>query len=329
MIKKAKNRAKNGFLRAVKLPVLGLLYRKIYSFPVNKKLKEFKLSDLIVTVEPSNVCNSACVMCPYPKMTRPKKAMPMDLFKKIVDDCVSHGVYKFNLNFYNEPFLDPAIFERIKYLESKGVRIQLFSNGSVLNGEIINKIIESGLNDIRFSVDGVKKETYEKIRKGLDFNKTVSNILKLIERKKELGSPSPCVAVVFVRSKDNEGEQEEFKKFWHGRADKIIISFDDNRNDTADISLMKKPSAKAYPCLRLWRELVVMSDGRVALCCIDFDGSVVVGDFAKQTLEEIWDGEKFAEIRRKHMRFEAGEIPLCRKCFHPYRMNVTSWWRKN
>lgn len=329
MIKKARNQIKNGFLKAISLPVFGVLYRKIYSFPIKKKLKNFRLSDLIVTIEPSNICNSACVMCPYPKMTRPKKAMPMELFKKIVDDCVSQGVNKFNLNFYNEPFLDPMIFDRIKYLESKGVRTQLFSNGSVLDGDKIDKIIESGLNDVKFSVDGVKKETYEKIRKGLNFEKTVSNILALINRKKELKSLSPCVSVVFVRSAGNMEEEEEFKKFWNGRADKIVVSFDDNRNDTADISSVKKSSAKAYPCLRLWRELVVTSDAKVALCCVDFDGSAVVGDFSKQTLEEIWNSEKFVKIRKKHLLYKTDEIPLCRKCFHPYRMNVTSWWRKN
>ena len=68
------------------------------------------------------------------------------------------------------------IFERIEYLKSKNVRIQLFSNGSVLDDNKIDRIIESGLNDIRFSIDGVKKETYEKIRKGLNFEKTISNI---------------------------------------------------------------------------------------------------------------------------------------------------------
>ena len=192
---------------------MGFFYRKIYDIAINKKLKKFKLSDMIVTIEPSNVCNSACLMCPYPKMTRPKEVMSMELFKRIVDDCVQNGISKFNLNFYNEPFLDPMIFERIEYLKSKNVRIQLFSNGSVLDDNKIDRIIESGLNDIRFSIDGVKKETYEKIRKGLNFEKNYLKYFKTYRKKKELKSSSPCVAVVFVRSADNEGEQGEFKSF--------------------------------------------------------------------------------------------------------------------
>ena len=327
MIKNIRNKIKDSFFGAINLPIMGFFYRKIYDIAINKKLKKFKLSDMIVTIEPSNVCNSACLMCPYPKMTRPKEVMSMELFKRIVDDCVQNGISKFNLNFYNEPFLDPMIFERIEYLKSKNVRIQLFSNGSVLDDNKIDRIIESGLNDIRFSIDGVKKETYEKIRKGLNFEKTISNILKLIERKKELKSSSPCVAVVFVRSAGNEGEQGEFKKFWADKADKIIVSFDDNRNDTSNF-FAGRNFKKAYPCLRLWTEMVVMSDGKVALCCIDYDGSIVVGDFNNQSLQEIWHNDRFIKIREKHLSYVADEIPLCKKCAHPYRMNITSWWRK-
>jgi len=131
MIRNAKYKMKDIFLKTVNMPLSGFLYRKIYSKAVKRGVNNFKISDLIVTIEPSNTCNSSCVMCPYPKMTRPKTVMPMDLFKKVVDECVSNGINKFNLNFYNEPFLDPMIFERIEYLKLKGVRIQLFSNGSV------------------------------------------------------------------------------------------------------------------------------------------------------------------------------------------------------
>lgn len=326
MIKSAESKLKDYFFTLARLSVLSFLYRKIYSVSIKNKIKNFKLSDIIVTIEPSNVCNSKCVMCPYPKMTRPKKAMPMDLFKKIVDDCVQNGIINFNLNFYNEPFLDPMIFERIRYLKTKNVRVQLFSNGSILNDEKINEIIKSGLNDIRFSVDGAKKETYEKIRKGLDFEQTTANILRLIETKKKLKSSSPRVAVVFVRSSDNKGEQEIFKKFWKGKADKVIVSFDDNRNDTSD-GFLKNGRMTAYPCRKLWGEMVAISDGKAVLCCVDFNGSVVLGDFNKQSISEIWSSPKFKQIREKHLAFKADEMPLCKKCAHPYRMNVSSWWR--
>ena len=55
-----------------------------------------------------------------------KKVMGIELFKKIVDDCFSEGIRNFNLNFYNEPFLDPLLFERVKYMKSKGLKVSFF-----------------------------------------------------------------------------------------------------------------------------------------------------------------------------------------------------------
>ncbi len=321
------NLAKEIFYKTVSFPLFGPLYRKIYSANIRKKLDGFRISDLIVTIEPSNFCNSRCFMCPYPAMTRKKETMPMELFKKIVDDCRSCGITKFNLNFYNEPFLDNLIFDRIKYIKSKEGKVQFFSNASVMTEEKIDRILNSGLNNIKFSVDGAKKETYEKIRKGLDFDRTVGNILRLVERKKELGA-GPVISVVFTRSKLNEGELEEFKNFWSDRVDKVIISYDDNRNKTSDFFESHSGGPTAYPCRRLWTELVVISSGKVVLCCVDADGSVIFGDFNKQGLMEIWNEKRYEEARNLHLGFMADKIPLCKTCVHPYRLNLRSWWRR-
>lgn len=320
------NLLKNLSFSAVYLPGINHIYRKIYKKQIVKKLREFKLSDLIISIEPSNVCNSKCAMCPYQKMTRQKETMAMDLFRKIVDDCVKNGIEKFNLNFYNEPFLDPLIFERIAYLKSNGLKVKLYSNGSVVDAEKTEKIIKSGLDEIIFSVDGAKKETYEKIRIGLDFDATVSNILCLIKRRNESGLKIPRILVAFVRQDINKNEIKDFQEFWKDKADKIIIAFDDNRNETSPFFKNGEINLMAFPCRKLWTELVVMSNGKVPLCCIDCDGKVALGDFKTQTLAEIWNSAGFQKVRDWHLNFESSRIALCRNCVHSYRMNLRSWW---
>lgn len=323
--------AKNNFLKelsfeSIYLPGVNHIYRKIYAWNISRKLADFKLSDLIISIEPTNVCNSKCAMCPYQKMTRPKETMAMDLFKKIVDDCVKNGIEKFNLNFYNEPFLDLLIFKRISYLKSNGLKVKLYSNGSIVDAEKTEKILKSGLDEIIFSVDGAKKETYEKIRIGLDFNATVSNILRLIKRKNESGLKTPRILVAFVRQDINKNEVKDFQEFWEDKADKTIIAFDDNRNETSPFFKNGMINLTAFPCKKLWTELVVMSNGKIPLCCIDCDGKVILGDFKTQTLAEIWNSAGFKKIRDWHLNFKSGWIALCRNCVHSYRMNLRSWW---
>lgn len=323
--------AKNKFLKEMAFgiayfPGINALYKKIYINNIFRKLAKFKLSDLMISIEPANICNSRCAMCPYQKMTRPKETMPMELFKKIVDDCIKEGIKNFNLNFYNEPFLDPLIFERIQYLKSKNLRASLYSNGSVVNEAMAEKILESGLDEINFSFDSIRKETYEKIRIGLNFKETLDNILNLIKKKKGFGLKRPRIRVVLVKQELNKDEVEDYKNFWKGKADMIVIGTDDNRNETSELFGSLRKKTIPFPCRKLWREMVVMSDGKIPLCCIDYDGKVILGDFKIQTLREIWESEKFKKIRELHLNFQADKIPVCVSCLHPYRMNLRSWW---
>jgi len=319
---------KNNFLKNVdfdfiNFPIIHSFYKKIYRNHINKKLNNFKLSDLMISTEPSNICNAKCIMCPYQKMTRKKEIMPMSFFKEIVDNCLMYGVKDFNLNFYNEPFLDPFIFERIKYLKSKGVRAQLFSNGSLVDSEKIEQIFKSGLDEIIFSIDSLKKETYESIRRGLVFEKTINNILNLIKRKKDLGLEKPKIKLNFVKQKLNEAELKEFRSFWVDKVDKIYVSLDDGRNEIPELFENDKKNLTSFPCVRLWHELIVMSNGKVPLCCMDYDGKIILGDFNTQSLKEIWGGDNFKKIRQLHLDFKADKIHLCKKCVSPWRRNIS------
>jgi len=314
------------FLWFVHTPPFSWIYKTWYSKIIKNKLKNFKLSNLYVSIEPYNLCNAQCVMCPYQKMIRPKVKMSMQLYRKIIDDCLENGIESVNLNFYNEPFLDNLIFERIEYAKSKEIKVSLFSNGSVLNKEIIDQILDSGIDEIDFSFDGFSKKTYEQIRVNLNFEKTRDNILGLIEERNKRGLNKPKITMIFVKSDKNIGEVNDFKNFWKDKADVVGFSQDDNRNQTLDLSKFKTKKSIAYPCRKPWSELIVMSDGRVPLCCVDCDGSIILGDLNNQTISDVWNNEKFRKIRQLHLSYQADQIPICRNCLHLYRLNARSWF---
>lgn len=323
-----KDWAKNLVYSAINTPPFDSIYRLFYNRAVQRRLNDLKLKDLMVVFEGFNGCNARCVMCPYKIMTRPKVVMPMELFKKVADDCVTHGVKVFDLNFYNEPLLDPLLFDRIKYLKERGVTVKFFSNGSVMDEKKVDGLLSSGLDMVNFSVDGASREVYEKIRVGLNYDRMIRNINWVLDERKKRGLTRPKINLVYTRQNLNFDEVEDFKKMWEGKVDKIYWSLDDNRNNTGPLKfgLSVKRAPVAYPCLKLWTELVVMSDGRVALCCIDYDGKVILGDFNKQTLQEIWDSPVYKRIRDLHVNYQADKIQLCKNCLHPWRLNVHSWW---
>ena len=254
-------------------------------------------------------------------MTRPKTAMSMDLYKKIVDDCHDNGIKDLVLNFYNEPFLDKLIFDRIAYAKSKGFIISTFSNGSLLNEETRTKLLNSGINEINFSFDGFSKETYEKIRQGLNFETVRDNILNLVAERNQKNMKTPRITVSYVQSQWNLHEATNFSEFWRNKVDYVGLTTDDNRAGTAEFL----KNNQVFPCRKLWGGLIVISNGQVVLCCVDFDGKVILGDFNNQTLKEIWENDKFKEIRRLHLDFKSDQIELCKNCLNSYRYNARSW----
>ena len=60
--------------------------------------------------------------------------------------------------------------------------------------------------------------------------------------------------------------------------------------------------------------MVILHDGRVVLCCLDFNGMQVVGDVNKNTIEEIWNSESYCKIREDFKKLNYEKYPTCMQC---------------
>ena len=302
---------KRVFVSLIEFPVIGKIYHYLYYAIIKRKAYPHLTS---LDIETYNVCNFRCTMCPYPDMTREKMLMSMDLFKKIIDDAVKNNIGEVCLNFYNEPFLDPLLFERIEYVKSKGLKVMFNSNGSLLTGEKINALLDTSLDSISFSFDAATKEAYEKTRVGGDFNRTKNNILELIRERNRRGLKKPFVIIYFVAQNDNFQEISKFKSFWKEYCDRVNIGWVDARRTEGllpeDLKIRK--SRDIYPCRSIFQHMLVMSSGKVALCCFDYDGSIVLGDLNEQSINEVWNSDKIKGIRELHLSGQGNKIKLCK-----------------
>jgi len=263
-------------------------------------------------------------------MTREKTLMNMDLFKKIIDDAVDSGIKEIGLNFYNEPFMDPLIFERINYVKSKGIRTVLNSNGTLMGKERMENVLRSSVDTIIFSFDAATKGTYEGIRVGANFEKTRNNIVNLIKERNKMAIKKPNVIINFATQKNNYNEIKAFKTFWKDIADGVNISEVDNRRidgllpDELKTRVIKR---RLYPCRRIFQVMNVMSNGKVALCCRDFDGTVILGDLNKQTIAEIYNSPGWKRLRLLHFNANGDKVKLCHdiQCPDLFRDGAYSW----
>ncbi len=301
------------------------IYDRIYTKKINKAINSLENSPpSTVEIGITNACNSDCIMCPHSKLKN-IGFMKSELFEKIIDDCAKSGIKSVTLSFFGEALLDKKLIEKIKYAKSKGLRVGFFSNASLMNEIWAHKLIESGLDYINISFDAYKKETYEKIRKGLSFEITRENIKRLVELKKQLNSKTPAINLAFVELTENQGEIKDFYKDWKGKVQDINVL--NMRNWAGQIGKESKSSFhfkskdKRRPCSLIWQKMIVDWNGEVVLCCDDWNHSVVLGDLNKQTLMHVWNGEKLRKIRELHKKGEFNKIGICSNC-----NKKTVWW---
>ena len=264
----------------------------------------------IVQIESTNLCNAKCVFCPRDEMHRRQGVMDMDLFKKIVDECVTLGITHVRVHNYGEPFLDKQLVEKVRYAKERGIaEVGMISNGSLITEDIAQGMIDAGLDAINISVDASGKEVFESTRLNLDYDVVINNIETLVRLRKASGRVRPKLILSFVRQ-NNSTDEQQFIEHWRKIADKVHITDLHNwagtLNATSDVN---------YPCYRMWQTFTVLWDGRVSLCCADFDGRHILGDLRTSTIADVWNGPAYLGVRRQHL--ENGGPEICRSCDLP------------
>ncbi len=302
------------------------IYDSLYDKKINKTIEKIeKRYPVSVHIASSNYCNASCIMCPHSKLKKFGN-MNNDLYKKIIDNCKKLKIKNLVLSFFGEPLIDKNLLERIKYAKSSGMSVGFSSNASLLTKKWARDLIESGLDSITISLDGYSKETYEKIRLGLKFDVVKENILGLVEMKKKMNKQNPSINLVLVEMEENKREIKNFYGEWKNKVQGINIINMRNwagtiEKETTKESFHSKKNMKRKPCVSIWTEMYVDWEGKVVLCCDDWNSSVILGDLNKQSIEEIWRGGKLNKIRQAHKNREFHKAPLCNQC-----NKKTVWW---
>jgi MoaA/NifB/PqqE/SkfB family radical SAM enzyme len=274
----------------------------------------------IVQIEATNICNAKCVFCPRDEMHRRQGIMTVELFRKVVDECAELGITHIRMHNYGEAFVDKQLVDKVRYAKQKGIQeVGAISNGSLITEQVARGMIEAGLDAINISVDASGKDTFESTRIGLKYDKVIGNIERLVRLRAEMGKRRPKLILSFVRQ-NNDADEQAFIEHWKQIADKIHITDLHNWAGT-----LNTDSDVNYPCYRPWLTFTVLWDGRVSLCCADFDGRTVLGDLNTSTIREIWNAEPYRQARRQHL--ESGGPDICRSCDLP-RKDSPLWITK-
>lgn len=298
-----------------------------------KNLSECEYFPKYFTIETCNNCNAHCIMCPKgQKGTHSIQLMEDAVFDKIVEELhdYNHWIEMICLNSDGEPLLDKNIAARIRKLKDIGIKhVNISTNAQLLTKEKVQELLEAGLDDIRISLDGYKKETYESVRKGLNYDIVKTNVLNLIEMR-NLADNNMEIRIRMVELEENAGEREEWLNYWKSKVNKTDkVQLMPMHTWSGKVAEEKRERILFYadkPCISVFSSFTINYDGIVQLCDSDIEQQVVVGDIKKESIREIWQGEKFEKIRKHHADGERNNIEICRGCDHwsrEFKENIT------
>ncbi len=291
----------------------------------------------VVMIEPTDICNLQCPLCPSGNGTlkRSKGYMALDVFKKIIDD-IEKTAFMVVLWNQGEPYLNRDFSKMVKYASDRGLFTLVSTNGNIdYNAE---EIVNSGLNSMIVSLDGATQESYNKYRINGKLDKVLEGVKNIVEAKKKLNRSNPLLRWQFLVMKHNEHEIEEIKQLSKElEVDNLELkSIQIYSKEDVHTFLPENPKYRRYKvsgdnfelkfgiknrCRRIWTNAVVNWDGEVAICCFDKDGDFKVGNVKDSSLTHLWKNKKIMKVRNQILK-DRKQIPICRNCLEGVKIKI-------
>jgi len=288
----------------------------------------------IIQVEPTNICNLECPLCPTgsDSLKRPKGFMPLETFQRILDELgdVLMSVYLFC---FGEPFMNKNLPRMIEACTARDILTVTSTNGHFLQTpDEALRVVDSGLTTLIVAIDGSTQEIYQSYRKGGDLERVKRFTALIEEAKARRGSKFPYTALRCVVTRGNQEDipnierlacelgvnmftcktlgclshSDKFKNYEPSQKGLRRFEYAGSSRHTG--SLIRCP----FP----FRQPIAFWDGTVVGCEYDHDGEMTFGKIGKQNFAEIWNSPNALKLRRS-IREGRGRPLFCENC--PYR----------
>lgn len=318
-------------------------YKKYENSKKNDKLDYMPIK---MDIENVSRCNLRCDMCQMTTFKGQKRAEDLSLedFEKIIDEQI--GIFEIKIQGLGEPFLQKDFIKMVEYASKKNIWVRTTTNATIIDrNEFYKKIIDAGVGEIQFSIDGTTKKTYEKIRIGANFEKVVKNCKLINSYCNSKGADKTRMWVLLQDT--NFHELHDFPAFTKELGFKrVTISMDingwgddkwteknkdkkvSNKMTQEDIDRLLEEAKRLDIDLTFWditekyskdnlcpwpfERSYISSDKYVVPCCMI--GNPEIFNFGKLgSFKEIWNSKEYEKFRKDHID---GNIPdICKYCY--------------
>jgi radical SAM protein with 4Fe4S-binding SPASM domain len=159
----------------------------------------------VLYIETTNRCNLRCKGCIlYRGNWEPDRDMSLQDLVMITDQLPA--LERATLHGVGEPLLNKELCRMIAHLKKRNVFVLFNSNGILLDEERQNAIIDTGLDELRISLDAASPEGYQIIRNSDKFHRIIQNLRTFLKLQKKRRTVTPRLSMWFLGTKENIAE---------------------------------------------------------------------------------------------------------------------------
>jgi Predicted Fe-S oxidoreductases len=288
---------------------------------------------------PIYACNFVCKYCHF-SIEKEKRcfvtdriSMSMDLYKKCVNDIAMFPEKIRTLRFVGmgEPLMHRNIAEMVHLAKLKNIanRVEILTNGSLLNQRMTNNLVAAGLDRLVISLQGVSARAYKEVSGiDLDFDHFVEQIAYFYAHK---GQTHMHLKVVDIALHGEDDRQKYFSTFGDicdsiGIESAVPIfpdvAYNSELEQKATTTQFGTNIIDAEICPQPFYTLQINPDGKV-VGCYSVAYPEILGDCNHMAVKEIWNGKKYNSFRKRMLRGRKDVCIVCRECnIKTYRMQT-------
>lgn len=268
--------------------------------PVPAKLK----------IELTARCDLRCYFCSLTYKPRKKADIDPALFFKIVREAKELAVRELGLFWLGEPLLVEALPDYVAFAKQSGIPyVFITTNGRTAFPEKMKRVIESGVDSIKFSLNAGTRERYQAVT-GVDaFDQVVANIRSTRELRGNRTRPK-----LYASTAVEAGHDEEFGAVHALIGPDVDSHYPLRRYGPQETARQETRTLESMlPCWSLFTEAHISYEGHLSACFCDHDPKFYMGDLTSMSLQEAWLSPKFVALRQQHLEKQVTGGP-CAEC---------------
>ena len=206
------------------------------------------------------------------------------------------------LHGYGDPLLDRNMAEYVRILHDKGFNSYFSCNPSNINLERTYEMLDAGLDYIKYSIESVDDEEHKKIRgDASNFTDSYEKILEVLDYKHKNELKTTVVITMLDLNRDHQAEDfDKLEAAFNGLDVYIYLKSEDCQWYRKDYHGTKSIHWSEI-CKHPWMTMTIKSNAEATMCMEDYNNEIILGNANTQTLEDIWNGEKYRCFRRQHL----------------------------